>query len=279
MSQQRVQALMLGICIIFIVLIAFQLGVYSYQRVDNNETRQLVAIHQQQLAQLQLELQQKEAELGQLRIENTDYAAQEAQLLKDINSLRTRVAGLSTNTTNNTARYPFAVPTTGIVGSQNGTFGGQMYTMKHLGIDIWTTQANGGRIASHRGNAVFAACDGKVVNIKADNAGLTIACDEIVGNFNVPARQVYTHYSHLGHAETKELYILVQRNQRVKKGQKLGYQGDLSSYFPQMRNVHLHFSVFTGRSEVDPNGGAINPCLYIGGDCTGKGELFFTPYN
>lgn len=172
-------------------------------------------------------------------------------------------------------KYPFATPTTGTLGHSAGSFGGKLYDMIHRGVDIWTTTSNHGAIPSHKGNPVHAACSGKVTNIFAPNGAIVILCDPISDNFDVPKKQgVYTYYGHMGHAETKQLYIEVKRNQRVEKGQLLGYQGDLSSYFPQMRNVHLHFSVFTGISEIDKNGGALNPCLYIGGNCNVAGSKF-----
>lgn len=265
--------LLLGVCFVLVIILTFQLGVYTYQRIERQEVNMAVAKREQELRQLQLQLKQLETELAQLELDNNNYANREAELLTNINNLRSRVAGISTQS-NSTNRYPFAVPSTGVVGSINGTFGGQMYTMKHWGIDIWTSQARGGQIASHKGNPVYSACDGTVVSFDNDNGGMTISCNEISGNYNVPKKKVYTHYAHMGHADTKALYFTVKRNERVTKGQLIGYQGDLSSFFPEMRNVHLHFSVFTGNSETDANGGAINPCLYIGGNCQRKGEVF-----
>jgi murein DD-endopeptidase MepM/ murein hydrolase activator NlpD len=172
-------------------------------------------------------------------------------------------------------RFPFIVPTTGVAGHQAGTFEGHLYEMTHRGIDIWTTTRNGGALPTHKGNPVYAACNGKVVSFVPENGGITILCDEIPATYKVPKHTgVYTHYSHLGNAITKQQHHGLKRGQRVAQGQFLGYQGDLSSYFPEMRNVHLHFSVFTGISEVDPNGGALNPCLYIGGNCQRQGESF-----
>jgi hypothetical protein len=42
-------------------------------------------------------------------------------------------------------------------------------------------------------------------------------------------------------------------------------------FTPGMRNVHLHFSVFTGTRERD---GSQNPCKYIGGSCQEAGAFF-----
>jgi murein DD-endopeptidase MepM/ murein hydrolase activator NlpD len=269
-SENIFTKILASICLVLVVLLAFEIGVWSYKNYSGQE---VVQSSEAELEQLNLLIAAKERELANLELQNENYKQKEQELLGTINELRARVAGLSTSEQEPVGiKYPFAVPSSGVVGSQNGTFGGDMYGMKHLGIDIWTTTANGGRIASHSGNEVKAACTGKVVNITPENGGLTILCDVIGQEFDVPKREkVYTHYAHLGHAETKELYISVSKNQRVNKGDLIGYQGDLSSFFPEMRNVHLHFSVFTGLSEAE---GALNPCLYIGGNCKVKGEIF-----
>ena len=202
-------------------------------------------------------------------IEMMDLRTNQTVLQKTIGVLQGRVAGLQTQ-----LEYPFQVPTNGYIGSFAGNYGGNMHGMRHLGVDMWTTLENNGQISTHKGNPVFSACSGQVDTIAAENGGVTIKCDEISAIFNVPDRNVYTHYSHLGNAITKDLYISVHPGQKVTKGQFIGYQGDLSSYFPEMRNVHLHFSVFGGLSETDKSKGAYNPCLYIGGDCMTRGAKF-----
>jgi murein DD-endopeptidase MepM/ murein hydrolase activator NlpD len=294
MPEENITKMVAVACVIMALLVSFQLGIYTYQlavengSVVNPEAEQL----RLQVNELQRQIATKEDELASLQLETDNYAEREEELMEDINGLRSRIAGISTRyfrdaensetlgSSNSSedrdqdSRHPFQVPTTGVVGSSSGGFRGNMYGMTHLGIDIWTSQANGGRIASGKGNPVYSACDGKVVNKRAPNADITIKCDEIPSRYDVPEHSVYTHYAHLGNAESKELYILVNRNDRVEKGQLVGYQGNLSSFFPEMRNVHLHFSVFTGISETDPNGGAINPCYYIGGNCQRQGEIF-----
>ena len=75
----------------------------------------------------------------------------------------------------------------------------------------------------------------------------------------------------MANAITKEQYIYLKVGQNVRKGQFIGYQGDLSMFTPGMRNVHLHFSVFTGARERD---GSQNPCNYIGGVCNEAGVFF-----
>lgn len=276
MSEHIITKFLVVSCIVLSIVLSFELGLWAYKLSDagNDEPEQVDSRLNEEIYKLNATIVKKESELMGLKAENANYEQKQKELIAEINTLKAKVAGISTSAAPASVEFPFAVPSTGIVGTQNGTFGGDMYGMKHLGIDIWTTLSNGGRVASHKGNKVVSACDGKVVNIGPANGSLTVLCDEINARFNVPQRKVYTHYSHLGHAETKELFMVVQRNQRVEKGQLVGYQGDLSSFFPEMRNVHLHFSVFTGHSETDPNGGAIDPCKYIGGTCTKRGEMF-----
>lgn len=264
------------------LVVAFMGGMVIMQGRASEPSVAGVAVQQSKLDRQRLEeisrlqklLSETETKLAELELENQNYESEQEDLQGSINELRTELSELQTLARESEREYPFVVPSTGVVGSENGTFGGWMYTMRHLGIDIWTSAANGGRIASHKGNPVYSACDGKVVNIGTANGGVTIQCDEISSEFDVPEKNVFTHYAHLGHAETKELWINVERNKRVAQGELIGYQGDLSSFFPEMRNVHLHFSVFTGSSETDPSGGAIDPCLYIGGNCKTKGQNF-----
>lgn len=283
-GEQRLFQGLMAILLAVLVVVVFLAGMLVNQRTRESELlvqqveSQLTAEQIAELSQLRREITQLESELAQLSTANTNYAEREGELLATISGLRGRVAGIETveqpaNSTNS-RRYPFIVPSTGVAASIYGTFDNVIYGMDHLGIDIWTSSANGGRIASHKGNPVYAACSGRVVSFMPENGGVTIDCDPISGDYSVPERDVFTHYAHLGNGVTKETYFEVSRGQRVDIGDLLGYQGDLSSFFPNMRNVHLHFSVFTGVSEADPNGGAINPCLYIGGSCVTQGETF-----
>lgn len=194
-------------------------------------------------------------------------------LSDDFNQLQTKVLGL---TTIKKQTYPFQVPTNGFIGSYIGGYGGNMHGMRHLGVDIWTTMENGGKVVGGIGNPVYSACDGRIENIDPQNAAVTIRCNKISAEYDVPAYEVYTYYGHMGDVATKNLFIEVEKGDSVKMGQYLGFQGNLSSFFPEMQNVHLHFSVFAGLSENDPQKGALNPCLYIGGDCSKQGFEFQT---
>ena len=180
------------------------------------------------------------------------------------------MAGLSIDNSNT---YPFSIPTTGTVGSQASTYYDKNGDSIHYGVDIWTNTQNGGAISTHKGNPVYSACNGVVESFQPENGGVTISCDMISSAFNVPVRKVYTYYGHMANAETKEQYTILKNGQKVHKGQFIGYQGDLSMVTPSMRNVHLHFSVFTGGHESD---GTQDPCKYIGGSCTEVGRFFVT---
>lgn len=192
-------------------------------------------------------------------------------LFEENNNLKGQVAGLMVE---NNKEFPFIVPSNGTIGSYAGSYGGNMHGYRHLGIDLWTTTENNGKTGTHTGNLVYAACNGVVDNMDRANGAITIKCDPIPDHFDVPEHQVYTYYAHMGHAENKSLYIKVHPSQRVEQGQLIGKQGDISKFFPNMRNVHLHFSVFGGLSETDKKKGAYNPCLYIGGDCMYRGSEF-----
>ncbi|MBD3280532.1 peptidoglycan DD-metalloendopeptidase family protein [Candidatus Dojkabacteria bacterium] len=269
-EQTRIIKLNLFLIVIILFVLSFEGGVYFAKKQYREKLNNTFDVYQTEIIKLESSLGIKDH-----RISNVTSQLQEA--LNDNDSLsatnkelHSQILGLQVND-----NYPFTTPSSGIIGTYNGTFGGNMNGMRHLGVDIWTTTENNGRIANHKGNPVYSACDGKVTNIDPDNAAITILCDPISENFDVPKREVYTHYAHLGNADTGNLFVEVGRNQRVTKGQLIGYQGDKSSYFPEMRNVHLHFSVFTGLSETDlHNGGALNPCLYIGGDCSRAGSEF-----
>lgn len=269
MNEKTTIKILLVIMLIFSILAAFEAGYYFSLIKDKTKFNSFVSDSNTRLENLEGDLGIKNETISSLSNKMTVALTRNKDYEKNITELEGKIAGLE-----DSQQYPFQVPTSGIVGTFNGTFGGNMNGFRHLGIDIWTSIENSGHIANHKGNPVFSACDGQVTNIDPANGGIVILCDEIEGDYFVPEKLVYTYYGHLGHAETHELYIEVSRGQRVTKGQKIGFQGDLSSYFPEMRNVHLHFSVFTGLSETDKKGGALNPCLYIGGDCSRAGEKF-----
>lgn len=195
-------------------------------------------------------------------------------LSNEYNQLQTKVLGL---TTIKKQPYPFQVPTNGFIGSYVGGYGTNMNGMRHLGIDIWTSMENGGKVIGGIGNPVYSACDGFVENIEPKNAAIIIKCNKISkDDYDLPEYDVYTYYGHMGDSTTKNLFIDIKKGDKVKMGQYLGFQGNLSSFYPEMENVHLHFSVFAGYAETDPQKGALNPCLYIGGDCSKKGSEFQT---
>ena len=250
--------------------VSFEMGLYLSKRDKNLEVNNLVLDSTQKAASLEQALGIKNGELSKLDVALSKELESKNDLQTEIDQLEGKIAGLETS-----REHPFSVPSEGTVGTFNGTFGGNMNGFRHLGVDIWTSSENNGAISTHKGNAVYSVCNGTVSNIENANAAITIACDPIdKTKYHLPEYKVYTHYAHMGNAETGELYIKVHRGQRVKAGQELGFQGDKSSYFPEMRNVHLHFSVFTGLSETDKSGGALNPCLYIGGDCSRAGVKF-----
>lgn len=232
----------------------------KYFQFVKSKINSLEHLHSQTVSGLNDELRSNKDSLSQLKSDKHNLSSEIDKLSEQINRMRGSVAGV------NDFKYPFAVPSVGVVGSQQSTYSGE-----HYGIDIWTWWKDGGAISSHRGNPVYSACDGVVYSFQEGNGGVTISCDEIPEYYNVPERKVYTYYGHLGNTETSELYITVKRGDRVKKGQFIGFQGDLSQFTPGMRNVHLHFSVFKGPREKD---GSQNPCTYIGGECNTVGYFF-----
>lgn len=249
------------ICLLILGL-SFELGLYFSSNSNNHLTSSPQLVY--------VENNNKSDDIVEdLNLTISSFEEKEKEYKREISDLNSKIAGAQT-----IREYPFSTPTKGILAKYAGTFGGNMNGYRHLGIDLWTTTKNNGMLPDHKGNPVYAACSGIVDNIDKSNGAVTINCDQIPNSFKVPEHKVYTHYAHLGNADTGELFINVHGSQRVKEGDILGYQGDLSSYFPDMRNVHLHFSIFTGLSETDKSGGALNPCLYIGGDCTEPGMIF-----
>lgn len=271
-SSKKIFLVLLILPIGLAILLSFELGLFLTKEKSQAGFNTLLLESTSEAARLEKALGFSNGQISELNKDLENELQDKNQLQAKISKLEGEVAGMSVS-----RNHPFSVPTDGTVGTFNGTFGGNMYGFRHLGIDIWTTTENSGAIPAHKGNPVYAACDGQVSNVDPNNGAVLITCkpiDNSNGKYSLPEYQVYTYYAHMGHAETKELYISVHRGQIVSKGDQIGYQGDLSSFFPDMRNVHLHFSVFTGLSETDKNGGALNPCLYIGGDCSRAGERF-----
>ncbi len=253
--------------------IGFFVGQYKAQEKAEGTFSAKASESQQQTQELLSSLAQKSQTINFLQAELSTITDRLHDLATENQKLGATVLGIQSE---KEQLFPFQVPSNGTSGTFNGTFGGNMYGFRHLGIDIWTTTDNSGSTGTHRGNPVYAACSGVVDNRDPANGGLTIKCDPISHDYLLPSYEVYTYYGHMGNAISKELYHVVHPGKRIQMGELIGYQGDLSSYFPEMRNVHLHFSVFSGLSENDKRGGAYNPCLYIGGDCTKAGEVFKT---
>jgi len=249
----------------------FELGFYAARANSRNNVQELLYISTKTASEMEKAVGIKDGEITKLNDSLQSEISSKKDMETKLAELQGKVAGLETN-----RNHPWQVPTNGTVGTFNGTFGGNMYGTRHLGVDIWTSTSNSGAISSHKGNDVFAACSGQVTNIDSQNGAVTIACDPISkGKYNLPYySNVKTYYGHMGNAVTKKLYIIVKRGQRVNAGQQIGSQGDLSKFMPEMRNVHLHFSVYAGGSEGDKKAGPVDPCLYIGSECTKQGVEF-----
>lgn len=236
---------------------------YHSEKIAGIKAEQSVVVEQltDEISELDTKLSDKETALSEL-------ANHKEELINQVTDLNSQIAGLSVD---NSSPFPFAVPSTGTVGSKQSTYLDENKGFYHYGVDFWTSTSNGGAISTNRGNPVYSACSGVVESFQVGNGGVTIKCDMIAKSFNVPAYKVYTYYGHMANGVTNEQYIYVKIGQRVHKGQFIGYQGDLSMFTPGMRNVHLHFSVFTGFKEMD---GTQDPCKYIGGSCTTVGQFF-----
>lgn len=259
-----------------ILVVTFELGVMSHTYSIKPRLENLF----QAKSQLETSNEFKNKQINIQSEEIAKYSRSEAELSKEVNELEGRVAGLSTKLdqaqAKTNSRYPFAVPTSGIIATFAGTYGGNMMGLEHWGVDIWTTLENNGHIANHRGNPVYSVCDGVVTKLHPGNGAFTMLCDDISDKYFLPAHNdVKVYYGHMGNRISKELFFDVRRGQRLKKGQKIGYQGDLSDVFPEMRNVHLHISIWSGQYEpLAKTGGPHNPCLYFGGDCSTPGSMF-----
>jgi murein DD-endopeptidase MepM/ murein hydrolase activator NlpD len=256
-----------SICLIITAVFLFELGLFISRENYLKEIAVLKSNHENYLGQSSLTIDKLGAELESKEQQLNELSQNKEELNSQVDQLSQQIAGLSTSS----SVYPFAIPSTGTVGSQVSTYLDENNGYYHYGVDFWTITSNGGAINTHRGNPVFSACDGVVESFQTGNGGVTIRCDLIPSFYNVPAHKVFTYYGHMANAVTKEQFIYVKIGQRVRKGQFIGYQGDLSMFTPDMRNVHLHFSVFSGFKEAD---GTQDPCKYIGGNCQKVGEFF-----
>lgn len=245
----------------------FELGMYSSREQYQKQLANLNSLQSDQLRQTNESFKDLYSNIEEKEDQINSLIGIKEELSGTISELNSQIAGLSID---NSSPFPFAVPTTGTVGSYASTYYVKQNGFHH-GIDIWTTTEKGGAITTHKGNPVFAACSGIVESLQPDNGGVTIRCDVIPNHYNVPKNKVFTYYGHMANAVTKEQYIYVKPGQKIRKGQFLGFQGDLSLFTPEMRNVHLHFSVFTGTHDAE---GSQDPCKYIGGNCTQAGQFF-----
>lgn len=259
-----------SLLIIFSSIVIFELGMLILKDMKDKEIIALKSSYNERIEQMDDTLYELDYKVQSKEDMILNLMETKEELSSEINELNEHIAGLSTYDQN---EYPFAVPSTGILGSYASRYMDENNGYYHLGVDIWTSAQNGGAISTHRGNPVYSACTGKVVSFQSSNGGVTISCYIIPSNFRVPARKVYTYYGHMANAVTKEQYIYVKIGDEVQKGQFIGYQGDLSMFTPGMRNVHLHFSIFTGSSEQS---GHKDPCKYIGGSCSEVGRFFTT---
>jgi len=259
------------------VLIMFEGGMYYYKSAY---LPSIVSSANSQTNNLLVQISDKDQLLNDSLAQITNLQKLKSGYESSLKNLEGKVAGLSTTSQSiqivQTSSYPFSVPTNGNVGTFAGTWGGNMYGKTHYGVDIWTTLSNDGMVAGDKGNPVYSACDGKVTRISPAEGAVTVLCNSIPHTYLLPAYDgVFTYYGHMASGVTKQLYIVINEQQTVTKSQLLGYQGDLSVETPQMRNVHLHFAVYSGQYLVSAGvGGPYNPCIYIGGDCTKPGSKF-----
>ena len=247
-------------------ILVFELGIYLTRTEYSNKITEITADHRSEVQSIK---QDSKVQISKKEEVINGLVNDKNSLTSEVSELNTQVAGLMTTNSS----FPFSIPSTGTVGSQVSTYDSVFNGYVHKGVDMWTSLQNGGAINTHQGNPVYSACSGTVESFQPDNGGVTIRCDLIPSTFDVPARKVYTYYGHMGNAITKENYIYIKIGERVKKGQFIGYQGDLSQFTPNMRNVHLHFSIFSGTREGE---GSQDPCLYIGGECKDVGYFFTT---
>lgn len=252
------------LCGLSAAVLLFELGIYLSRNQYAEKIAEIKSEHSSILSSVQQE------KISQINLKENlieDLVQDKDKLSTELEELNSQVAGLMTSNNG----FPFSVPSTGTVGSQVSTYESVFNGYIHRGVDMWTSLQNGGAISTHQGNPVYSVCSGKVESFQPSNGGVTIKCDLIPTSFNVPTRKVYAYYGHMGNAVTKEQFIYLKIGQSVKKGQFIGYQGDLSMFTPGMRNVHLHFSIFSGTREGE---GSVDPCLYIGGKCKEVGYFF-----
>jgi len=166
---------------------------------------------------------------------------------------------------------PLLVPSSGIAGHKDFLY----IPGSHEGIDIWTSNNGWGKDGDRfKGNPVYAACSGIVVRVYKPNEEIEIVCDPIDIAYKdiVPSLQVKILYSHMGHPLTHEAFHKFYIGKRVTRGEYVGNQGNVSSFAPQNRIVHLHFGVYDMSVGGIPP--ALNPDAYIGVPTNIVGQFF-----
>lgn len=118
---------------------------------------------------------------------------------------------------------------------------------------------------------VYAVCNGTLQPFTAWS--FLIHCDQISSNFQVPQRDVWVFYTHMGNNSGTVSYVLPEFRPgntppRVTQRQLLGYQGRKGTEL-----VHLHISVNTCNSEQCN----IDPSPYFGDLLDNNGGKDFSP--
>ena len=181
--------------------------------------------------------------------------------------------GINRQIKDRSKEFPLIVPTSGIAPRTLFLYTGPIKDGFHEGIDIWTNEGGFGMNppSYYKGNPVYSSCDGVVRKIIPENGDVSVICDEIDALYDVPARKIKVLYGHVADKNTKEVFIYVKEGDRVKQGDFLGYQGNLSMYAPHNLMVHLHFGIYD--ISVNPQM-PVNPEKYIGVSCTTLNQLY-----
>ncbi|HEC65609.1 MAG TPA: M23 family metallopeptidase [bacterium] len=159
------------------------------------------------------------------------------------------------------------IPTVGFAGPQDFLYD----PFNHPGVDIWSSLDGTGLNGTSRGYPVFSACSGKVHRVFAPNQEIEVICDTLDEAYlsRVPTVEIKVLYSHLGNGITSEAYHNLRRGDRVEKSELIGYQGNISSFAPRNKVVHLHFGVYD-LSTLEP----LDPAPYLGLKSIVPGQVF-----
>lgn len=165
---------------------------------------------------------------------------------------------------------PFIVPTNGIAG--HGDF---LYLPEiHPGIDIWNSTNGKGNNGTAKGDPIYSACTGTVTRIFIPNQEIEVVCDELSEKYagEVPSLKVKALYAHLGDGATKQQFHSLRVGQRLKQGELIGYQGNISESAPWNTVTHLHFGVYDMSKGGTPP--PLDPEDYIGVPTKVVGQQF-----